>query len=237
LAHDGGERVKSWGGYYAATAGRPPRPTLLRALDAFAAEPDAGGRLALDLGCGIGRDTSELLRRGWRVIAIDAEPEAIEGLRAVLGPADATQVELRCERLEAARLPSCDLVNASFVLPFLDGAEFQPLWRRIAHALRPGGRFAGHLFGPRDSWVVSGRCIGHDRPALETLIRGFTLEHLVEEEEESTTPRGEPKRWHIWHLNLLREGSWAARAEADPALRPGDEPTDVAVVLEDDHQG
>ncbi|HKW53315.1 MAG TPA: class I SAM-dependent methyltransferase, partial [Stellaceae bacterium] len=65
-----GERDSDWDEYYERVAGRPPRPTLLAALERFGAE---GGQSALDLGCGDGRDTIELLRRGWRVLAIDAE--------------------------------------------------------------------------------------------------------------------------------------------------------------------
>ena len=68
-----------WTRYFDA-AGEDPRPTLLAALDLFDAEPNDPERLAVDLGCGTGRDTFELLRRGWRVLAIDAQEEAIRRL-------------------------------------------------------------------------------------------------------------------------------------------------------------
>ncbi len=76
--------TEGWSRYYEATQGGAPRETLLLALDLFEREGGAAGgeRLAVDLGCGQGRDTLELLRRGWRVLAIDAEREAIERLRA-----------------------------------------------------------------------------------------------------------------------------------------------------------
>ena len=54
---------------------RPARDAASTRLDRFAAPG-----LAVDLGAGTGRDTAELLRRGWRVIAIDREPEAIDRL-------------------------------------------------------------------------------------------------------------------------------------------------------------
>ncbi len=69
--------ASGWAAYYRNTEGRPPRPTLLFALDRFAAPG-----FAVDLGCGEGRDTIELLRRGWSVQAIDSEPTAIAGLTA-----------------------------------------------------------------------------------------------------------------------------------------------------------
>ncbi|HIK40432.1 trans-aconitate 2-methyltransferase, partial [Thermoleptolyngbya sp. M55_K2018_002] len=70
-----------WQQYYQAVEGRPPRTTLTRALDSIAQDPNPLPRFAVDLGCGDGRDTVELLRRGWRVLAIDGEPEAIARLR------------------------------------------------------------------------------------------------------------------------------------------------------------
>ncbi|MEJ1932020.1 class I SAM-dependent methyltransferase [Nostoc sp. NIES-2111] len=43
-------------------------------MDTF---PTDAPRFAVDLGCGDGRDTVELLRRGWRVLGIDGAQEAI----------------------------------------------------------------------------------------------------------------------------------------------------------------
>ena len=111
-----------WTEYYRNTEGRPPRPTLLFALDRFAAPG-----FALDLGCGEGRDTAELLRRGWRVLGIDAEPSAIAGLTA---RPDLPTGDLRTQvaRFEDAELPPADLINASFSLFFCAAGAFDPLW-------------------------------------------------------------------------------------------------------------
>jgi tellurite methyltransferase len=46
-----------WASYYEKTGQRPPRQTLIRALDAFDREGRPEGALAADLGCGSGRDT------------------------------------------------------------------------------------------------------------------------------------------------------------------------------------
>ena len=75
-----------WAAYYETLRERPPRRTLITALDRFG--PGATGSLAVDLGCGDGRDVVEMLRRGWRVVAIDAEPEALRQLQARPLPPD-----------------------------------------------------------------------------------------------------------------------------------------------------
>src|SRR5689334_7337592 len=105
------DRGKDWADYYSATADRPPRRTLLGALARFA--PSTAPRVAVDLGCGDGRDTIELLRRGWSVLAIDSEPAAIERLQARPDLPKGASLSCLCERFEDATWPQADLVNAS----------------------------------------------------------------------------------------------------------------------------
>jgi tellurite methyltransferase len=194
-----------WPAYYAATRGRPPRATLLRAMRAAESRDAPPGRRAIDLGCGAGRDTLPLLAAGWHVLAIDAEPAALDALDAATPAAFRPRLVTRRGRVERTTLPRADLVNASFCLFFADRpAALAGLFARIAASLVPGGRFAGHLLGCRDSWVRSGRALGVDRATLDVLLGGLRLEHLGEEETDSVTPRGEAKHWHVWHINAAR---------------------------------
>lgn len=191
-----------WTAYYARIAGRPPRRTLLLALERFG---DATLRRAVDLGCGEGRDTIELLRRGWRVVAIDAEPEAIRRLGRRPDLPKGAVLEARCARFEDADWPPVDLVNASFALPLVAPERFAPLWRKIARSLKPGGRFAGQLFGPRDAWHGRDAITFLTRDETLRLLAGFSIEHFEEEETDATTPCGEAKHWHLFHIVARRE--------------------------------
>lgn len=205
-----------WTRYFDAVAGLPARETLARALDAFDAEPPQSGnggpadRFCIDLGCGEGRDTVELLRRGWRVLAIDASPEAIERLRArvraEMGGADAgwsDRLRTVVARFEDATLPPCDLINASFSIPHCDPADFPALWTRIAGAIRPGGRFAGQFFGVNDSWAKEPDGVTrtyHTRAQVESMLTGFEAELLDEVQRPGKNALGEPKYWHVFHV-------------------------------------
>ena len=191
------DRDGDWTEYYERTAGRPPRPTLLAALERFGA---GTGRRAVDLGCGDGRDTVALLARGWRVLAIDAEPMAIERLRARPDLPRGALLETRCERFEDASWPAADLVNASFALPLVPPERFPALWEKIGRSLKPGGRFSGQLFGDRDGWRGEKAITFLGRAEVERLLAGFAVERFDEEESEAATPYGKRKHWHLFHL-------------------------------------
>jgi SAM-dependent methyltransferase len=189
-----------WNKYYQAVAGRPPRDTLLKALEAFEAEPWLDQpRFAIDLGCGDGRDAVELLQRGWRVLAIDGEAQAID--RLLSRPLQPALLQTQLMRFEALTLPTAvDLINASFCLPFCPPANFSHLWQTIVAALKPGGRFCGQLFGDRDSWAVYPNRSHHTRQQVEALLQPFELEWFEEEEHPGVTAIGEEKHWHIFHM-------------------------------------
>ncbi len=196
----GGEAVH-WRAYYDKTGDRPPRVTLLFALDRFDAQaPSPRRRFAVDLACGNGRDTIELLRRGWSVLAIDKQRSAVEGLleRPDL-PAEA-RLETRIARFEETSWPKADLVNSSFALPLCPPETFPGLWRRITGSLRRGGRFCGQLYGERDDWAGDPTITFFTRAEVDSLLAPLEVEYFWEEEDDTVTPRGKAKHWHIFHI-------------------------------------
>jgi len=199
--------TKRWVDYYQAVTGRPPRATLITALDRATAEvsevhaaTSTRSGFAIDLGCGDGRDTVELLRRNWRVLAIDGESEAIARLRQ-RPDINRTYLETRVQRFEELVLPpDVDLINASFCLPFCPPDHFPELWDEIITALRPGGRFCGQLFGDRDSWAAFADICTHTREQVETLLAPFEIEFFEEEAHPGKTALGEEKYWHLFQI-------------------------------------
>jgi tellurite methyltransferase len=190
-----------WTDYYQAVKGRPPRETLLTALTKFDAETAFGTlRFAVDLGCGDGRDTVELLRRGWQVLAIDGEEQAIDRLLK-RSEIDLPLLETRVERFEELALPEkVDLINASFCLQFCPPADFPAFWQKIVAAIREEGRFCGHLIGDRDSWAAYDHMNHHTREQVLELLAPFDIEHLEEEEHPGKTALEVEKYWHLFHI-------------------------------------
>ena len=110
----------SWREYYEKTSRGIAWDTLreaLRLIESKSSEPRE--RFAIDLGCGAGRDTRELLRRGWKVLAIDNQPIAIRWIRSNVPTKYRPRLRTRVASFEKTSLPKCDLVNASYSLPFV----------------------------------------------------------------------------------------------------------------------
>jgi tellurite methyltransferase len=191
-----------WVGYYEEQGEREPRDVLMQALDMFEDEGRRG--LAVDLGCGQGFDTAELLRRGWEVVAIDATEEGIRRLRHRIPERHATRLRTVVSRMEDADVPTADLVYASFSLPYCRPQVFPRLWSDIREAIRPGGRFAGELFGDRDTWASTEEDMTFFGIAsARALFDGMELGSFVEEENDDEG-WDEMKHWHVFHAIARR---------------------------------
>lgn len=122
-----------------------PSTTLALALDRFA-DPQPSNRRALDLACGSGRDALQLAQRGYRVVAVDYKPDALERLSASTTAAG-LDIRLRCLDLEAtgtdlATDPDFDSVALISVVRYLH----RPLLAQLPIWLSPGGLLVYETF-------------------------------------------------------------------------------------------
>ena len=213
---------RDWPEYFDAVEGKGPRDTCVRALSLFeqeCAEASGVGRgggvvkrslFALDIACGQGRDTLEMLRRTapkWRVMAIDYHTDATRRTLAAVELEDMERVQVCqlvmeeiAEKGEALIPRQVDLVNASFALPFCRPAAFPALWRFIVGRIRPGGRFCGQFFGDRDEWQPVRPESHFSRVQVESLLQPFAVEHIEEVEKEGDDAMGGTKRHHVFHI-------------------------------------
>ncbi len=214
--------TRDWEGYFAAVAGKGARETLVEGLELVeregAAGLGAGGvggavepPLAIDLGAGEGRDTAELLRRGWRVLAIDDHASAERLIRGRTDVEAGAWERLRFERRDFAgigpgglRLPPARLINASFALPFCPPGHFATLWAEMCGALVPGGLLCGQLFGDKDTWATMPDRTHHTREQVMTLLEPFAIVSVREEDKPGKEFDGKSKHWHVFHVVARR---------------------------------
>lgn len=205
LGHDGVVTEESdtrWSGYYSATSSRKPRPMLIAACERLG---DGAGRVAVDLGSGAGVEALALLAHGWSVVAVDADPAGLEMLSEQVPPARKEHISLVCADFTDIDLPPAHLIHAGYSLPFSAPPKFPALWKRIRHALVPGGIFAGQLFGIHDSWAYSPDMTFQDRPEVMSLLDGLEVLTLQESEYDGEAVSG-PKHWHLFDILARQPG-------------------------------
>jgi tellurite methyltransferase len=189
-----------WREFVRNTAGAPPWPQLERAAELF---PEPGD--ALDVGAGAGRDTAYLLRRRWRVIAVDASPSAAAALRRLPLQRNLSVVVSAAEDFQPA---TYDLVNAQFSLPFIARSRFDATVQRLRDSVRPRGVMAATFFGASDEWNVAGTQQTFSTQAdIERIFNGWDLIQLIEVDEDGHVADGTPKHWHVFHVIAQRRST------------------------------
>ncbi|HSM77439.1 MAG TPA: class I SAM-dependent methyltransferase [Bryobacteraceae bacterium] len=104
----------------------------------------APGMRVVDAGCGSGRNLVYLLREGYEVFGLDADPRAVEEVRrlaASLAPALPPE-NFRAEAIENTSFPDAfaDVAISSAVLHFArDDDQFRAMLLGTWRILRPGG--------------------------------------------------------------------------------------------------
>ena len=182
-----------WAAANAASAGRPPRRLVSRAIRA--AGGDRAGRVALEIGAGGGADAFGFARHGWTVHAYDtdsslglrmAENDKLPG-EVIFHEGDVTEVE---------EFPSADVLYSGYSLPLLGEEGLRQTWPRLVAALRPGGIAAVDVFGPRDSWAERPDIAITDDAALTAMFARFQiLDRFVR--DEAGRFMDERKHWHV----------------------------------------
>jgi len=195
-------KINNWSEYYDKVDKNPPRTTLFKAIEILVNnEKSTNQKTAIDLGCGTGRDTFEILSQDIKVLAIDAEKEAINRLQQGVDQKYKHLLETKVSSFENLRLNQVfDLVNASFSLPFCKPDSFGNLWKIITNHIKKGGIFSGQFFGPNDEWSKYENMTFHSKEEIFGLFSDFAFEYFLEEEDNKQTMLGVQKHWHIFHI-------------------------------------
>lgn len=193
---------ESWADYYEITEERGINERFLRAIEHTDGEEGAG-RLVIDLGSGAGVESRGFLNRGWNVFAMDAEPEAIAWLLTKVEGEQRERLTTAVGAFDQVDLPPADLVFAQYSLPFAEADRFDASVRAAVGAVKPGGWFYGHLFGPNDDWAREGTT-PIDKEGIDRHFSGFELS--IDEEDADGDFTGGTKHWHVFTVEAQRPG-------------------------------
>lgn len=189
-----------------------PETTLVLAIDEILKKiPGTMNHLtAIDLGCGAGRDTLELLKKGFKVYAIDSNQKALDRLESH-APQDAKlnkKIDIRnssfagLDLMKMTNNAPVQLLNASWSLPYAN-ANFDHAMTEVKKMLEKGGVFAGQFFGENDD-------LKHEmsdtrlmkKQEMEQLFPESQYKRILWESKEYDDKRvdGSTKHWHVWHV-------------------------------------
>ena len=188
-----------WSDYYKSHLDRPPNHTLVKGLEFFISNTKNLPRTAVDIGCGNGHDTVELLKNNFSVLAMDKEDEAINLL---IGNINQKSSFLKTEvsSMETFVVPEVALINASYSLPFCNPLIFGSFMNMIKNNILDGGIFCGQLFGVDDDWSYRNDMNFHTKKEVKEIFKNFDLVLFEEVNEDSKTADGSSKHWHLFHV-------------------------------------
>lgn len=176
---------------YAEHADSPSRERL----DPFLARLTKGARI-LELGCGNGRDSAEMLSRGFRVTPTDGIAEiAAEAARRLKMPVSVLSFN------EISAVSAFDGIWANACLLHVPRGELGAVLARIHRALRPGGVFyASFKAGQAEGHDALGRYFNYpSEPWLEAICETLPWQTLGFDLNHGGAYDGQPTDW----LHLL----------------------------------
>ncbi len=180
-----------WDNYLKATSKMKCRPLLKEALQYV------HGDTALDLGAGSLADTLFLLDSGFKVTAVDSNPQVMEYVK----PDKNLSVEIRAFEDYSFPENSFDLVNAQYALPFNAPETFKQTFRRMVSSMKSDAVFTGQLFGTEDGWAKKKAMTFFSAEEVRELLGCFSKVHALREEKKiGPTASGTDKFWHVFHI-------------------------------------
>lgn len=180
--------------YYKNTNRLKPSPLLIDALNLLTAK----SKVALDLGCGAGRDTKLLLESGFQVTAVDSEPLVEPYIKSLSSLGDVTYIN---STFEDFTYKHYDLINAHYSLPFNPPKSFPLIIDRVSESLNSGGVFVGQIFGINDEWNTKDKKMTfHTKQEVIRLFSSLEVIKFLEKEEDGFLANGSKKHWHVFDI-------------------------------------
>ena len=183
----------------------------------------------LDVCCGTGLMTTELVQRGLDVVGVDASPEMLERARALLGPDVHLQVAVLPDLPVAG--PFDAAVSTLDGLNYLDLPDFAASMVTVHALLRPGGWFVFDLHAEaaldllRNNPVLEGEQDG-SRFVLTSTVDDATRACTTVIDFVAPDPSASFTESHVQYVHADGEVRAALAAAGFEVLRVTDEDTD-----------
>lgn len=150
---------------------------------------------AIDLGCGAGNDSIFLLEKGFKVTAIDSEPQVSEILSKRVKNTQNLNVVI--DDFSKVKLQKTDLINANFSLFFVK-KDFKLFIKNVLDNINKNGYFVGNFLGKEDDWKKSKTTVEKDE--LRNYFSKFKILYFSEEKYYKDSLTKKNKFWHVYNI-------------------------------------
>ena len=176
-----------------------PSP-LLKKFFGYKYNEKLTGNIAIDIGCGAGNDTIHLLNKGFKVTAIDNEPQVKELFKNRIE--DNKNLEIIIDDFSKIQLHKADLIFANFSLFFVK-KDFNILLENVIKSINKKGFFVGNFLGPEDDWIKSKAIVENEE--LLNYFSDFKIMYFSEEKYYQDTITKKNKFWHVYTIMAQRK--------------------------------
>lgn len=184
-----------------------PPPLVKKAISHLESQHIEKG-VAVDLGCGINATTLELLKRGWKVYAVDSSEDVIKRLEKKFSSMKESWIEngqlvLVKQSIEKFKFPEkVHLVIATESLPYCNPKSINKIFLEIKKALLPQGILACNLFPYNDNAIANNLMRGMfggwmtTKNVVEAVVK--SIDFSTWSVTEGTSPSGKAKQFHVF---------------------------------------
>ena len=182
------------GKYYEATINNKPS-ALIRKFFINKYDQKLQGKVAIDLGCGVGNDTIFLLEKGFKVTAIDQEDQVKEIIKNKV--INKQYLKIIIDDFSKLDFLKSDLILANYSLFFVN-ENFSSFIEKILKNINSKGFFIGNFLGKEDEWNKIRTTV--DKEELLNYFKDFEIFYFSEEKYYKDTATGKNKFWHIYTI-------------------------------------
>lgn len=153
---------------------------------------------ALDLGCGKGSASSDLLSLGYKITSVDKMPTQIEGVNFVAS-------DIRDFTIEKGKF---SVIVCNNVLPFINDKKVViKLINQMIEGLTQEGVLYFSIFGIHDAWAGDSKMSFFSYDEISSIVDSLTIKTFEKNSFEGygKTMRGDMKYWHIFRFVLTNK--------------------------------
>lgn len=190
-----------WQQYYQKMAKSPHHSMTETAVNLHSGK----SKVAIDCGCGTGRNLLFLHAQGYQVHGFDINENAIAHCHqdiSEFSPHALESIQLSICSFEQFSYPEAGVIIANNSLYFAEPSVFRQTWQNLTTALEVGGIFAGDFMGINDDWLMNSRhtITAYSKEQVEQLFTHFDIIEFNERDELGQTALGAQKHWHTFSV-------------------------------------